>query len=300
MNNFGDTKKIFMTDRERKGEIYMVSLAFFESWFPIAVIFTYKYLSPVFAYAFNMLFAALILITFSLYKKNLYMLKNNKGYKELFLTTFFITLLFLLVFLGLEYTTAANMAVILFMQLFFSFLYFNVIGSEKISPSNILGAFLMGTGAVGILFPESLEFNKGDILVLIAAMIAPIANYYQKRARKYYSADVILSFRNTVSFPILFAIAFFLEDMPSFENFLSALPFLLLVGLVIMGMAKILWVEAIYNISITKATALGSLVPLFTIFFAYLVLDEVPSFLQMISIIPIIVGGYFITRKQAA
>jgi drug/metabolite transporter (DMT)-like permease len=286
-----------MKEHEKRGEIYMVILAFFESWFPIIILFTYQFLTPVFSYAFTMFFAAFILTFFSVIQGNLISLKDKEGMKYLFLTTLFITLLFLCVFLGLKYTTASNMAVILFMQLFFSFLYFNVIGNEAISSKSILGAILMGAGAIGVLFPEDLNFNKGDLLVLIAAMLAPIANYYQKRARAYYSADVILSFRNMISFPILFLIAFFIEPLPSLENLLMALPYLLISGLIIMGLAKILWVEAIYLISITKATALSALVPLFTIIFAYIVLNETPTVLQIISSLPIIIGGYFITRK---
>jgi len=288
-----------MIEREKKGELYMVVLAFFESWFPIVIIFTYQFLTPVFTYAFTMLFAAFILTAFSIYKGNLSTLKHTDGMKYLLLTTFFITLLFLLVFLGLKYTTASNMAVILFLQLFFSFVYFNIIGNEKISSTSILGAFLMGAGAIGILFPEDLNFNKGDLLILIAAMIAPIANYFQKSARDYYSADVILSFRNMISFPILFLIALITEPLPHTADIFSALPYLLLSGLVIMGLAKILWVEAIYLISITKATALSSLVPLFTIILACIILNETPTLLQVMSSIPIIIGGYFITKKEA-
>ena len=299
MNNFGLIKKRFMTDRERKGELYMLTLAFFESWFPIIIIFAYKYLSAIFAYTVTIFFAAIILSSFSLYKKNFHTLKNKEGYKDLLFTSFYISLLFFLVFLGLKYTTASNMAVILFLQLFFSFLYFNVIGDEKISKINLLGAFLMGTGALGILWPENLSFNKGDILILFAAMIAPIANFYQKRARKYYPSDVILSFRNIISFPFMLLIAVILEPLPSLENIINALPFLLICGFVIMGLAKILWIEAIFNISITKASALASLIPLLTVIFAYFILDEVPTFLQLICILPVIVGGYFITRKTA-
>lgn len=277
----------------------MVILAFFESWFPLIIIFTYQFLTPVFSYAFTMFFAAFIMTSFSIYKGTLTTLRNSNGIKYLLLTSFFITLLFLFVFAGLKYTTASNMAVILFMQLFFSFLYFHILGNETISSKHILGAVLMGSGAIGILFPEDLNFNKGDLLILIAAIIAPIANYYQKRARAYYSADVILSFRNMISFPILFLIAFIIEPIPHLDNIIHALPYLLISGLIIMGLAKIFWVEAIYLISITKATALSALVPIFTIVLAYFILDETPTYLQIISSVPIIIGGYFITRRES-
>lgn len=283
--------------REQKGEGYMLLLALFESWFPIVVIFAYQFIQPVFAYAVNVSIAAVFFIGLVLFKKSHRELLNKEGYRDLILTSFFITLLFLFVFSGLKYTTASNMAVILFLQLFFSFLYFNVIGKEPMLKLHLIGASLMGAGALVILFPENYHFNKGDILVLMAAMIAPIANFYQKRSRKYMSAEVILAFRYVVAIPFLFLIAYLLEPVPSQTELFLALPYLLISGLLVMGLSKIFWVEAIYLISITKATAMAAFVPLLTVLFAYLLLNEVPTPIQLAAIVPIIAGGYLITRR---
>lgn len=285
-------------ENERKGEIYMLIQALFESWFPIIIIFAYSYITPIFAYSINIFLATILFLFILFYKKRFGEFKNKEGYKDLLLTTLFITLLFLFVFLGLQYTTATNMAVILFLQLLFSFLYFNVIGKEYISRKHILGATLMGFGAIVILFPDDFTINKGDILVLLAAMIAPLANYYQKRARAYVSVETVLAFRYILSLPFLLILAFFLEPTPSLQNLESALPYLLLSGFLVFGVAKIFWVEAIYLIPITKATALAAFVPPMTILFAYLLLDEVPTLIQLIAIIPIILGGYLITRAK--
>ncbi|MBN2826201.1 MAG: DMT family transporter [Campylobacterales bacterium] len=281
---------------ERKGEWYMVLLALFESWFPIVIIFAYAYIEPIFAYAINGIIAAAFFVGVILYKKSFGEYRNRQGYRDLFLTAFYITLLFVFVFVGLKFTSASNMAVILFMQLFFSFLYFNVIGSQPMNKIHLLGAVLMGVGAVVLLFPKELNFNIGDTLVLLAAMIAPIANYYQKRSRQYYSSHFILAFRYIVSLPFLLLLAFVFEPMPTYQALLLSLPYLLVSGLLVMGVSKIFWVEAIYLISITKASALAALSPVLTIFFAYLFLDEVPTLMQLIAIVPILVGGYMITR----
>ena len=65
-----------------------------------------------------------------------------------------------------------------------------------------------------------------------------------------------------------------------------------------MGLSKIFWVEAIYRISITKASALAALIPVFTIIFAYFTLGETPTMTQLLGIIPVLGGGYLITRPQ--
>ena len=38
------------------------------------------------------------------------------------------------------------------------------------------------------------------------------------------------------------------------------------------------------------------LVPMLTLFFAYLYLDEIPQFRQIVGIIPVLVGGYLLTK----
>lgn len=283
---------------ERKGEIFMLIQALFESWFPIIIIFAYSFITPIFAYSINIFIAAILFIFIIFYKKKFHEFKNKEAYKDLILTTLFITLLFLFIFLGLQYTTATNMAVIIFLQLLFSFFYFNLIGSEYLSIKHIFGAFLMGLGAIIILFPKDFAFNIGDILVLIAAMIAPIANYYQKRSRRYVSVEVVLAFRYILSLPFLVLLAFILEPIPTPENLSSAMPYLFLSGFLVFGIGKIFWVEAVYLISITKASALAAFVPVLTMFFAFLLLGEVPSVIQLLAIIPIVYGGYLITRVK--
>lgn len=285
-------------NNERKGEIYLFSQSLFESWFPIILIFAYSFITPIFAYSINISIAAIFFLFLIFYKKKFHEFKRKEAYKDLLLTTLFITLLFLFIFTGLQYTTATNMSVIIFLQLLFSFLYFNIIGKEYISLKHIIGASLMGFGAIVILFPDDLSFNKGDVLIFFAAMIAPIANYYQKRARKHVSVEIILAFRYILSLPFLLIFAFLLEPVPSIQNLNNAMPYLFLSGFLIFGISKIFWIEAVYLLSITKASALAAFVPPLTMFFAYILLDEIPSIIQIIAILPIVFGGYLITRKN--
>ena len=229
-------------------------------------------------------------------RKRFVELKNPEAYKDLFLTSFWITALFTLVFIGMQYTTAGNMAVIIFLQLLFSFLYFNVFGKEKMDALHVWGALTMGVGALVILIPDELAFNKGDWLILLAAAIAPIANLYQKRAREFCSSETILGFRTVVGLPIIALMAWYFEPATSYEALKSALPYILLIGIVIYVVSKIMWIEALHRTSITKLSAMMGLVPMMTLFFAYLYLSEVPEFRQMLGIIPVLIGGYLLTK----
>ncbi len=285
-----------MMQEERKGEIYMLLLSLIESWFPILSLFSIPLIGAIYSYTFAIVIATVIFLALVVYQKKVPELFQKNALKDLLLTTLFINLLFVLVFIGLQYTTAGNMAVIIFLQLLFAYLYFNLFGSDTLSPMHTAGAAVMGVGALTVLVPDDLSFNRGDLIILIAAAIAPYANLYQKRARSYVSSETILAFRNVVALPVIFALAYLFEPVPTAENLIKATPYLLIIGFLVFGLAKVLWIEALHRISITKVSAMLALPPIFTLVFAYFTLDEVPNIRQMLGIIPILVGGYLITK----
>ncbi len=285
--------------RERQGELLMVVETFTWSWFPIVTLIIYQHLSPLFTMFYSTLFAALFFGAFVLWRGGLRRILQRQAILPLLFTTLFINLLFICVYLGLQYTSAANTAVILFLQLLFSYLYFNLFGSERFAAIHLLGALLMGAGALTILFPGELSLNKGDMLVLTGAMIAPIANYFQKQARTFVKPSEILFVRYLLALPVLLALAHWFSPDGT-ENVRAVLPWLLVNGLVLFGLSKIFWIEAIHRISITKASAMSAFGPLFTIILAYLVLGDEPSLQQLIGVIPVLIGGVLITRPVSS
>ncbi|WP_373035425.1 DMT family transporter [Sulfurimonas sp.] len=282
--------------KEREGELLMIGLSILESWFPILSIIAISHIGALHTYAFS-LFVSLFFFLIIMIKKKLFVeLKNTDAYKDLILTSFWITTLFTLVFIGMQFTTAGNMSVIIFMQLFFSYLYFNVFGKEKMDFIHSIGAFIMGIGALIILIPDNMVFNKGDLIILIAAVIAPLANLYSKRARFFCSSETILGFRTIIALPVIALLAWIIEPKITLDDTQKALPQVFLIGLLIFGISKILWMEALHRISITKISAMIALVPPMTLFFAFIYLDEIPEFRQVLGIIPILVGGYLLTK----
>jgi len=282
--------------REREGEVLMLGLTILESWFPILSIVSMSYVGAMHTYMYSLIIAFFFYMALMVKRDRFKELKNRAAYKDLLLTTFWITFIFTLVFIGLQYTTAGNMAVIIFLQVLFSYFYFNVFGKEKMESIHLIGAVIMGMGALVILFPADFVFNKGDWLILISAAAAPIVNLYQKRAREYCSAETILGFRTAVGFPFVALMAYIMEPAVSYDNFMSALPYMFLMAALIYVVSKIMWIEALNRISITKLSAMLALLPVFTLFFAYLYLDEVPEAHQMFGIVPVLIGGYLITK----
>jgi len=282
--------------KEREGELLMLGVSVFESWFPILSILSLSAIGALHTYAFALLISLFFFLLIIIKKKLFKELSKPQVYRPLFLTSFWITSLFVLIFIGMRYTTAGNVSVIIFLQLFFSYMYFNVLGKEKLDWVHSIGAFMMGVGAIIVLFPEELAFNKGDWLILLAAAIAPIANLYSQRARKFCSSELILGFRTFFALPLIAFLAWYFEPRLSLEAFQTALPYVLFIGLFIFGLSKIFWMEALHRISITKVSAMVALVPVLTLLFAYLYLNEVPELRKLIGIFPILLGGYLLTK----
>jgi drug/metabolite transporter (DMT)-like permease len=185
------------------------------------------------------------------------------------------------------------------MELFFSYLLFNVWRKESFSAGHTFGALLMLAGAVIILYPkQGLVFHGGDFLVLAATACAPIGNFYQQKLRKLVSSETIVFLRSIFAIPVFFALAFALKVNPSFAAIQKSFWFLAINGIIILGVSKLLWMEGIHRISVTKANALSSIAPLFTLLFAYIFLHQSSTIWQLTAFIPLAGGLLLLTHDK--
>jgi len=285
-------------NNEKRGILFACVFAALEGSFPILSIFILKYMGSIYAYTFSITIAMLLFMLYLSARHKLHELFVKDALYDLLMTAFLINLMFVLIFIGLRFTTAGNMSVIIIMQLFFAYLYFNILGPDRLGAVPTVGALLMAAGGVIVVFPENFTVNTGDLLILLAAAIAPIANLYQKRARDYVSSETVLAFRYAAAIPVLLGLAYLFERSISNTEFLDALPFILLNGILVFTLAKILWIEALHITSITKLSAMVSLIPVFTLIFAYLIFGDMPTPRQFLGIVPVIAGSLLISQKE--
>ena len=208
-------------------------------------------------------------------------------------------LFYVLFFLGLKSTSAGNAAIIGLTEILSSFLLFGfILHIEKYTKIAFLGAAFLILGTFFVLFQKGFHLNLGDILILVAFIIAPIGNYYQQKSRKLVSSETILFVRILVSTIALFIISIFIEPIPSSAAVISQLPLLIFIGVGIMGVAKLLWIEGIHRIPVAKAVSINAVSPAFTLAIAFFVLNEVPSWWQILGFIPMFFGAYLILNKD--
>lgn len=290
--------KLFGLNRQIQGELYVLTASFIEAWFPIAIFYIAHSLGGIHGLFYSLVIAGILLGVHATWSGKYKQFADTSAYPALLKTSLIMSTLFMLIFVGAQYTTASHVALIMFLQLLFAYLYFQRSLEEKLNRQHLLGAVLMGLGAIIILFPmgEIWKINLGDVLVLLAAMLAPLGNFYQKLARRKVASTNILLSRSVIGIPLVYWMATIFEAEPSWLMIQSQWPWLLFLGLMIFVVSKILWMESLHRLAITKVNALNAVSPLLTLVLAYWLLNEVPSFWQLLAVLPILLGGYLITR----
>ena len=285
--------------KERQGELLILGSASLWGLFPIITVLSYNTLSPLLSLAYSSLFAALFFAIITTKKKKWHELRNKKALKYVLLATLFTGILYyLLIFIGLHFTTPGNTSIVALTEIFFSFLFFHVLKKEKIPKHHVVGAVLMIIGALIVLFPNLKMFHSGDLLVLLASAVAPFGNFFAQKARKQVATETIMLVRSVLSGGIIFLLALLLHTQLSFTSARDSFFFLLINGLVLLGFSKILWIDGIHRISVPKANSLGSVAPLVTLLFAWIILKQIPTPWQLIAVFPIIAGVSLLSKKK--
>lgn len=291
---------IFMqsgTSEERKGDMAILAGGLLWGLFPVITVLSYHSLKPLTALAYSTLLAAFFFAVILTLRGKWHELKRTDAWADIALTTLFIGVLYyVLVFFGLKYTSPGNAGLIGLLEIFFSYLLFNMWRKEFYSLSHVIGSLFMVAGAGVLLFPDAQGLNKGDVLIILSTIAAPFGNVFQQRARKKISSETIMFARSFLTTILIFFLVGFVGERASAIDVRQSLWFLILNGVVLLGLTKVLWIEGIHRISVTKANALSSVSPLFTLLFAYLMLRQVPTVWQLSAIVPLAVGLILLTR----
>jgi drug/metabolite transporter (DMT)-like permease len=286
-------------NKEREGEIFIFLQAALWGLFPVITILSFKVLSPLVSLGWSSLFATLFFAVVISIKKKWHEIKNTSALKNILWATFFIGIISqLLYFFGLRYTSAGNAAIIALTETLFSYLFFHVFRKDYFPKQHIIGSALMIVGAFIVLFPNTDKFRFGDILILCAVMMPPIGNFFQQKARKMVSSESMMFVRSLISTVFVFFLAYVFKTDFSYSNLRTSLPFVLINGILLLGLSKIFWIEGIHRISVTKSNALASVSPLLTLLFAWLFLHNSPTIWQMLSFVPMFFGILLLSKNK--
>jgi drug/metabolite transporter (DMT)-like permease len=285
-----------MTESQ-KGNAYIISEGLIWSLFPIVTILGLKGIPSTVGLFWATLFSTLFFLVIIIFKNKWKELGNLLVWEYSLGVAFFIGVVFYgLIFYGLTKTVSANGAIVALFEVATSFLFFQVVHKEFISKKHIFGIVLATVGALLIFIPKFGHFYSGDIFILLATLFAPIGNWYQQKARNIASSETIMFTRHILTLPFLFVLALFLGTSPLVRPLGNTIWWLLFNGVLIFGFSKLLWVEGIHRMTVTKALAINSLSPFFTIIFAWLIIGDNPSPVQLFSLPLLIIGVFLLTN----
>ena len=156
--------------------------------------------------------------------------------------------------------------------------------------------YLMSKGSLEILL--AMEFNRGDIIVLFAALLWATYSVNLKKAPKELQQISYLASINIVG--VLALVPLFLHDIALGKTFPVTLPNVMTIGYVALFasvLAFLFWNGAIKKLGANKAGPFIHLMPVFSTILAVLFLDEKLMHYHLTGIIFVFVGIFITSFK---
>lgn len=287
-----------MSGQETKGVLLALANAALYGIFPVVVNRGSRHLMPLTFAAIATLLAAFGSFVYTALKGNLRELKKREAYSSLLMVTLCIVIIpYVLLFIGSSRTSGINSSLLLLSEIVFTLMFTPFIG-EKTTFEKLVGAFGVLVGAGLILYNGKFRLNGGDIMVVASTMTFPIGNFYAKRALFRVSPSTILLVRFSLGGIFMLLLAMLIEAR-SWSTIVGEWPLLLFTGLVLLGVGKIVWYEALGRLDISKAISLGMTFPLFSLAVLIGVFREKVSPYQWIGIGVMMIGVFFSIRRPS-
>ena len=205
-----------------------------------------------------------------------------------------------LILLGTGMTSGINTSLLLQFEMIFSFLIYPLIMKDRVTRKQILGSVAVFLGTIIVLYNGSFSINRGELLILCSTACFPFGNMCAKKALEYVPSGFVLGVRSLLSGIGLLTVSLFVEQW-SIEFWTLTkqnLWYILFFGLVVTVISKLAWYEGVKVLPLTKAVSIILAYPAFSLLFAVLFFDEVPSVYQLLGFLVTIGGLYLLISKR--
>jgi len=254
-----------------------------EGLFPILVSIASHSFPPIFFTAISSLLASFVFFFLLVILRQLDLRSiQPRTWLHIFGVGMFIVVAYVLIFLGGQATSSINIALLLKMEMLFTFVFSTFFLRERLHSMQVVGGGAVFLGALAILFNGTLEINGGDLLIVAATALFPLGNTCAKRALKVIRAEMLLFLRYLIGGTILLILSVSLEDLSLGVSLFSGNELLFLltyVGLILVG-SKLFWYAGLKQLSLGKSVYIVSASTAFSLLFAFAVLREIPSWYQ--------------------
>ncbi|MCX6278638.1 MAG: DMT family transporter [Bacteroidetes bacterium] len=203
---------------------------------------------------------------------------------------------------GLKYSTPTIAAVIIATIPVFSPIVAYLSFREKLTTVNFIGIAVSFIGVILILINNDFGLTadvRGVIFLFFAVIAALLYSVTLKKLTSRYSAVIVVAYQNVIG------IFMFLPIFLIFEvNNLFMIPLnteivtsFLLLAILASSVSFVCFAHSMKLLGITKTNIFSNLIPVFTAFFSFLLLNE--SFtLRKIAGIAIVIGGVYLSERS--
>jgi drug/metabolite transporter (DMT)-like permease len=261
-----------------------------ENFRPIAIIFL------------RLVFSVALLSSFLMFTRRFEKIKKD-DYKLFFLLALFEPFFYFLgESFGLTYVSATVCSVIISTIPVFAAIAARIFFKEKLSPLNYTGILLSFLGVVVFVVNKNGAFAyspQGIVLVFVAVFSAVGYNLILSKLINDYNPVYIVNVQNIIGTVLFLPLFIAMEIKPVMEIDITVkmlLPILLLALFASCG-AFILFAFSVRHLGIIKANVFTNCVPIFTAFFAFMLLGDKLTIQNFIGMVVVILGLFMSQRK---
>jgi len=205
---------------------------------------------------------------------------------------------------GIKFTSASIASILIATIPLFTPIGAYFLFREKLTKMNIFGLIISFSGVVLVVleFENDLTFSwLGILMLFLAVLTGTIYGLGLKKLTNNYNSITITTFQNLIGliFFLPLIIVFEWNNVLDFPKLITLdLAFSLFnLALFASSIAFVLFAYGISKIGASKASAFSNSIPVFTLVFAYFVLDESITIVKLGGMIIVLIGLYLSQRK---
>lgn len=263
-----------------------------------------KEFSPLGFNGIRLVFASLCLVFFLFASRETFRVAKADLWKLVALGLVGNTAYQMLFIHGIYVTTASNTAIIIATTPIFIALLSLLLKHERLNWAAWSGIVISFVGFYFVLTKQqgSLSLNgmggaQGDLMILLGTLCWALYTVFSLPLLKKFSPLKLTTL--TMVTGTVFFLPFCLDDLihlPYSRISIEAWASLVFSGFFALSVCYVIWYASVKRVGNSRTSIYDNLVPIFTIFFAYFLLDERITLLQGIGTI-VILGGVYLTRS---
>jgi len=206
-------------------------------------------------------------------------------------------------FVGLQESTASDAALLGNGEMVFTVLIATMFFGERLGRKGYLALMLLGFGIIAVI--TDLQFSStsldlaapGHVLILAATFLWGVDNNVTSAVTERVDVAKIIQIKSTISGVGLFVISYFAHALVIHS--VSDLIEVFLFGIIVFSGTAFLSIQSLKRLGPITTTIVFPMTSVFGLIFAYVLLHENITVLQIGSVIVILLGIYLLTRPGA-